>query len=202
MTGKGIMEALSFVEERYIEEAENGAVPSKRPVVRVLLPLAACLCLILTGLHFLPRQQESQKDFYSAAVQETGYASNVEKQEHKENSLVMESDMFMDEEEAYNTGEAPSLILRIEAWTENGFTAVVDGLVDTDLIPVGTVLQVEMLPEIWVETVIGDLIHVEQRVPTESDYPSGSLVRVMFRFYSEAEKILRIDTICKEDEGK
>ena len=85
MTGKGIMEALSFVEERYIEEAENGAVVSKRPVVRVLLPLAACLCLILTGLHFIPRQQESQKDVYSSAVQETGYASNVEMQEHKEN---------------------------------------------------------------------------------------------------------------------
>ena len=53
MTGKLILEAMSFIDDAYIEEASTETI-RKRRTVRYLLPLAACLCLILLGLQLRP----------------------------------------------------------------------------------------------------------------------------------------------------
>ena len=46
MTGKDLFESLSFIDERYIEEAEYCTLARKFPWLRVA-SLAACLCLLL-----------------------------------------------------------------------------------------------------------------------------------------------------------
>ena len=45
MTGKDIMEALSFADDKFIQEAQEGTMRKKSPI-RYLAPLAACLCLM------------------------------------------------------------------------------------------------------------------------------------------------------------
>ena len=118
--------------------------------------------------------------------------------EQSENDIPLEPVMGAYEDQIPASGEVPSVVLEILEWTEDGFLAAVDSLVDTDLIPVGTVLQVEMLPNLVVETIRGELVYAERRLPTETEFPVGSLVRVMFCSYSEEDKVLKIECICKE----
>ena len=48
MTGTDLLEALSFVDEKYIQEAETARLSAKIPWVKVL-SVAACLCILITG---------------------------------------------------------------------------------------------------------------------------------------------------------
>lgn len=48
MTGQELFRALSFVDERYIAEAETARLKSGIPWMKVL-SVAACLCILLTG---------------------------------------------------------------------------------------------------------------------------------------------------------
>lgn len=195
MTGKDIMEALSFADDKYIQEAQDGALKKKSPI-RYLLPLAACLCMVFFGLYMRPVPPASPAE---GALQEPGMAMDAEVHtEQSENDIPLEPVMGAYEDQIPASGEVPSVVLEIMEWTENGFVAAVDSLVDTELIPVGTVLQVEMLPNLVVETIRGDLVYAERRLPTETEFPVGSLVRVMFCSYSEEDKILKIESICKE----
>ena len=195
MTGKDIMEALSFADDKFIHEAQEGTLKKKSPI-RYLAPLAACLCLVLFGLHMRPVPPASPAE---GALQEPGMAMDAEVQtEFSENDIPLEPVMGAYEDQIPASGEVPSVVLEILEWTEVGFVAAVDSMVDTDLIPVGTVLQVEMLPNLVVETIRGDLVYAERRLPTETEFPVGSLVRVMFCSYSEEDKVLKIESICKE----
>lgn len=204
MTGKAILEAMSFVEDKYIDEAENRTLQGGM-VIRRLLPLAACICLIIVGMHFggFPGADETAPEMENAAViQETGAAPemNIIDSYHKDHSITDEADIALDQAEAIWVGEVPSVILRIEAWTDTGFAAVVEGKVDTDILPIGTAVQVEILPNIVIETVKGDIVYAQRRMPTEGDFPVGSLVRVMFRTDPGDSSILRIESIRKERE--
>ena len=196
MTGKDIVEALSFVDETYIEEAENGKIRRGNPA-RYLLPLAACLCLILSVARLIPVPQAAPSE---GAQQEPGMAMDIEvQQEHSKNDIPMEPVFGSNDIQSPGLGEVPSVVLCIIEWTEGGFTASVDSLVDTDLIPVGTVINVQMVPNMVVETIDGDLVYAERRIPTEADFPAGCLIRVMFCSYSAEDKLLTIESVCKED---
>ena len=48
MTGQELFHALSFVDERYIAEAETAQLGAQIPWVKVL-SVAACLCILLAG---------------------------------------------------------------------------------------------------------------------------------------------------------
>ena len=195
MTGKDIMEALSFADDKYIQEAQEESIGKKSPV-HFLLPLAACLCLVLFGLHMRPVPPASPAE---GAMQEPGMAMGAEVHtQYSENDVPLEPVMGAYEDQIPASGEVPSVVLEILEWTEDGFVAAVDSLVDTGLIPVGTVLQVEMLPNLVVETIRGDLVYAERRMATETEFPAGSLVRVMFCSYSEEDQVLKIESICKE----
>ena len=196
MTGKDIVEALSFVDERYIEEAEHGTIP-KTNNLRYLLPLAACLCLILSGLRPGHTAPESAQE----ATIAPGQALDIEIiQEHKDDSNVMQSDIALEEPMAPQASSVPMVILRIESWIDTGFTATVVEYLDAEFVPVGTLLLVEMSPNMVVETLSGELVTAERRIPTAEEFPVGSLVRVILQSYNEEENILLIGSICKEGE--
>ena len=48
MNGKDLFEAMSFIDERFIDEAEYGTLP--RRLVSRWLRIAACLCLVMLSL--------------------------------------------------------------------------------------------------------------------------------------------------------
>ena len=49
MTGTELFEALSFVDERYIQEAETIRLKGSIPWMKIL-SVAACLCILITGV--------------------------------------------------------------------------------------------------------------------------------------------------------
>lgn len=162
MTGKSILEALSFVDEAYIEEAETGKLPAVFPVKK-LLPLAACLGVALTGLYFadFSAAGENASDMENLQVyQEIA----VENQNKVGNALCDESEVVTDQEQQPYVSEVPSIIVRIESWEENGFTATVARHVDSEAIPIGQTVRVEFMPEADPEP--------------EEAYPVGTLVQV------------------------
>ncbi len=128
MTGKAILEALSYVDERYIDEAEAGAIRKPKAFPR-LLPLAACLCLVVFALYSIPQRTENAQQMENEAAQET-----LADMADGEAEMIREPDQVVE--------EVPSVILRLDRWDGNQFTATVVQLVDTDLFPVGTQLNV------------------------------------------------------------
>ena len=195
MTGKLILEAMSFIDDAYIEEASTETIRKRRPV-RSLLPLAACLCLILLGLQLRPVPPAAPAE---GLQQEPGMAMDVEvQQEQSANDIAVDPIMGANDIQIPGSQEVPSLVLCILEWTEDGFTASVDGLVDTDLIPAGTEINVRMTANMVVQTLRDGLVYAERITPTESDFPVGSLIRVMFCSYSAENNVLIIESICKE----
>lgn len=190
MTGKAILEAMTFVDEQYIEEAENGTIRSRKPV-RYLLPLAACLGLILAGLRFLPVTPESAPQENMEVIQETMLDSEIEiVVQEKDNFVYPESALVMDEAEAYDLNEVFMAILRIEEWTENGFIGIVEDPIYWDTFAVGDRVQVEFTSNIWTVVSENGAFHGTQRVPTEADFPTGTLVKIQSAPVSDKEAVI------------
>ena len=200
MTGKAILEAMSFVEDKYIEEAESGTFRSGT-VVRRLLPLAACLCLLLLGMRHinLPAANETEADQDNMVAQQEVKVETYYKQEsaaHDRNDYAL----VMDESEVMpDAGEVPSVILRIEGWNTEGFAATVVRNVDSQTLAPSTQLQVIFTENICIEEISGDLVQVQRREPTEADFPAGSLIRVRYQYHTD-DGILCIESICMEVE--
>ena len=195
MNRETLMDAIGQLPEELLASTAQ-LRGKKRSFPVAWVSLAACLCLVLFGLHMRPAPPASPAE---GALQEPGMAMDAEVQtEFSENDIPLEPVMGAYEDQIPASGEVPSVVLEILEWTEVGFVAAVDSLVDTDLIPVGSVLRVEMLPNLVVETIRGDLVYAERRLATETEFPVGSLVRVMFCSYSEEDQVLKIESICKE----
>lgn len=179
MTGKAILEALSFVDDEYIEEAETDTI---RPTltIRKLLPLAACLCLILWGLGFGLRKSENS----IAAMDETKAELQIVEMEKSESSHYAQNDIAL-EVEVPHISEVPHIILRIDQWNENGFTATVEQPGDFAAFKVGQSVQVVFLPNTCVEEVGNDLVQVIRKIPTEADFAVGDMVMVRYQFIGD-----------------
>ena len=57
MTGQELFAALSYVDEKYIQEAETAIIGRNTPWMKVL-SVAACLCILITGVYAYGRMQE------------------------------------------------------------------------------------------------------------------------------------------------
>lgn len=181
MTGKAILEALSFVDEEYIEEAETGTIRSALQI-RKLLPLAACLCILMLGLFclddFLPRQETTAPD----AEMQAQTAPEIIEMEKVPSGVNSECGLAFDDVEVPSITEVPSVILRIESWSDNGFTANVEHNVDAETFTVGQTLRVQFSPNVCIEVVEHNLVTVTRQMPTEEYFPAGTLVLVRYVF--------------------
>ena len=124
MNGKDLFEAMSHVDERYVDEAESKMIPKNIPWIK-LASMAACLCLILFALHNLkPNFNRTE----SMGIPE----QSVEDAQESASGVPEDTP----------TGEVPSVILYVEEMTAVGFTGTVAELVDTDIFEVGMELNV------------------------------------------------------------
>ena len=136
MNGKELFEGMSLIDDRFVEEAEH-QMPQKQtvyPIVR-LLPMAACLLLILTaalGHYGINARPEIIPPETVVGSIPTELMSPSEPQQGPKPS----------EESKYDVTEVPSVILRVEQMTEQGFIGTVEELVDTDIFQIGTKLNV------------------------------------------------------------
>lgn len=139
MTGTELFEALSFVDAKYVQEAENANLRRRTPWMKVL-SVAACLCILITGVYAYSQMQskgatESIKEAAAApeaAVEEAAPAEApaatgaAPKQESGTEEPAAEKEDFS--AAAGELEQIPYVQLRILGQTDSGFTAVAEAV--------------------------------------------------------------------------
>ena len=139
MTGTELFEALSFVDAKYVQEAENANLRRRTPWMKVL-SVAACLCILITGVYAYSQMQskgatESIKEAAAApeaAVEEAAPAEApsatgaAPKQESGTEEPAAEKEGFS--ATAGELEQIPYVQLRILGQTDSGFTAVAEAV--------------------------------------------------------------------------
>ena len=174
MNGKDLFEAISHIDERYIEEAETKAFPRKYWTNAAAL--AACLCLILFSLYSLRDPVATEG---SAAQDEETAPAGVE------------SYGGLGVPENSPSEEVPCVILYVQEQTEAGWVGIVSELVDTDIFEIGMELNVVLADQIRNETAGGSSLVVEDK---KADY-SGRYVMVQFIEYDRETRTIVVNLI-------
>lgn len=146
MTGKDLFEGLSHIDERYIEEAET-AKSISFPWLKVGA-VAACFCLLLCAFFYGNHAQSETLPDVENLLQIPPAASIPPSETPTESISVPNQGPV---------SEVPSVILRVEQMTDEGFVGIVAELVDTDVFDLGMELNV-VLPQ-----------HTNQNIIAEAD---------------------------------
>ena len=140
MTGLEILEGLSYVDPRFIAEAEN-ARPGTATPWRKWLSLAACLCILVVGAFAFGQMLPlSSKDAFVAAPEAAAPEAAPEMNDIPE---AAGSETCAPESAEITAGERQSVasaVLRVTELREDGFEAVVEE--DTDLLEAGMQVRV------------------------------------------------------------
>lgn len=194
MSGKDLFEGMSYVDDRFVDEAETRMIPKRAisPWIKVA-SMAACLCLILFSIYNL-------NQFLNLNSMEslTGESADDQAWPGQGPEEGLESEMEQDSMESAiaNTedapaGEVPSVILYVDEMTELGFTGSVAQLVDTDIFEIGMELNVIIEDDTRYETTDGN--------PAVSEDSKTSLVgayvMVQFIEYNEETQTIVINMI-------
>ena len=162
MSGKDLFEGMSYVDERFVDEAENKALPKRivSPWIKVA-SMAACLCLIIFSLYNL------QSYFNYGPTEGAGQeAADQMPEGEMENNLKDESAESKTESPAEEgAARAPETMIRILKLTETGFVGTVQNNGGFTVFENGTEITVtvdlETDPDFAPENYkIGDLVHV------------------------------------------
>ena len=192
MSGKDLFEGMSYVDARFVDEAENKTLPK-----RVVSPwihaaaMAACLCLILFSLYNLQPYLRGKTE---------GIATEGAADAMPEGAMQEQVDLESQESQI-NTpaegpiNEVPSVILFVEDMTDLGFVGTVAQLVDADIFKVGMELNVVVTDGTRHETADGS---PSMSAASKTDY-SGSYVRVHFIEYDRETETIVVNMIQKAD---
>lgn len=89
MNGKDLLEALSFVDEKYIEDAQ--CTPARRPLWQGAAALAACLALVLLGWRTVNLSKQTHKIQLAAVYDSAESVAEAALDRADSNSLMMAS---------------------------------------------------------------------------------------------------------------
>ena len=139
MTGTELIEALSFVDEKYIQEAETAKLGRNTPWMKVL-SVAACLCILITGAYALSRMQSkgAMESMIEAAAPEAAVEEAAPAEEPAATAAAPKQESAAEEpvaEEGISAAageleQIPYVQLRILGQTDSGFAAVVEAVSD------------------------------------------------------------------------
>ena len=189
MSGKDIFEGMSYVDGRFVDEAENKSYPKRivSPWSKVA-SMAACLCLIIFSLYnlqpYLSGETESIAGNCAADAMPEGVV---------EDKVDQESQVSTPAEGSLE--EVPSVILYVEDMTELGFIGTVARLVDTDIFEIGMELNVVVADGTRHETADGN---PSMSADSKTDY-SGSYVMVQFIEYDRERGTIVVNIIQEAD---
>lgn len=182
MNGKDLLEAMSLVDEKYVDEAENKGL--KRGMPMGWLSVAACLCVLIGGALFWLQpwagsDSASAENMAAADMELDGTMAG--KGNAPEASEMNYGDTMADA--AYMTTSDPSVYIRILEWNPDGFVGEVADVSAPDRgnIESGTILTVyfDDNTSVMIQTE-GQNHRWEDRMPTEEDFPVGTLVNVQY----------------------
>ena len=181
MSGKELLEAMSYVKDRYVEEAEKQALPKPRSIPWIkAVSLAACLCLVLLGLGSYLGWSGPEPPG-APGPQSPGMPGSSPQETTGTPQQTVPGDPGMP------PTEVPSVLLYVERLTDTGFIGTVAGLVDTEIFVIGTELNVTVAEGARYETSDGH--------PSEPKNPAGTYVLVQFTEYSKEEGTLVVNII-------
>lgn len=172
MNGKDLLAAMSYVDDRLVDEAEYAglSVKSSRIWIR-LAAIAACLCLIIGGMS-VSRGRSGATE----GIQET-LAGNTDREEAAQ---ATEAGGASPQETAAEAQmeQVSCVVVCIDEWTEDGFMGTVQGTADPELLPVG--LRVHAVLEDW------------QKDQTLAE---GVWVIVRFSAFDQQEQVLYVESL-------
>ena len=137
MTGLEIMEGLSYVDEKYIQEAETATLGRNTQWMKVLSAVA-CLCILVTGVY--AHQQMNMKSESAMEMEPAADAPAVGAPQAPAADCVTES--ATPEEAAGELHHVPGAKLRIVSFNQEGFTAAVEESEGCDFLAAGMQVQV------------------------------------------------------------
>ena len=137
MTGMEILEGLSYVDEKYIQEAETATLGRNTQWMKVLSAVA-CLCILVTGVY--AHQQMNMKSESAMEMEPAADAPAVGAPQAPAADCVTES--ATPEEAAGELHHVPGAKLRVQQLTEDGFVAVVEESDNCDFLTAGMQVQV------------------------------------------------------------
>ena len=163
MSGKDLFEGMSYVEERFVDEAENKTLPKRivSPWIKVA-SMAACLCLIIFSIYNLKPYLRGETE---GAGQKAAGAMPEGILEDEKEQISQES--ASDASGEKGAARAPETMIRIIEVTETGFVGTVQNNGGFTAFEDGTEI-----------TVTVDL-ETDPNFKSE-DYQSGDLVYVMY----------------------
>ncbi len=193
MSGKELLEGMTYVEDRLVEEAEVKKLPGKKVILwKRVLPVAACLCILIAGTITI----WDRLPFHAGNTDTTGDQESLQENLVAGDGSVEGSTETPEEQlPSADTGEVPSIILHIDALSEDGFTGTVSELVDTDIFDLGTELTVIVTEDATHEISTEDGYLSQDSAESKRSYEVGSLVMVQFISYDEETKTIVVNQI-------
>lgn len=177
----------SFREQSFTKNKERRNIPWMK-----YMSLAACLCVVILGAFALRDYEENMpgNDKCNSVDDTTVNDEDLDGMVNDDgltggpgNSLDGATTDFTDDgatDIGINIGEVPSVLVRIDAWQEDGFVGTVAGIVDTDIFSVGADIRVIFNENISVGIKTNGGMRFEKGAPDKADFPVGSIVRVQF----------------------
>ena len=123
MSGKDLFEGMSYVDERFVDEAEDKTLPKRivSPWIKVA-SMAACLCLIIFSLYnlktYLRGETEGITGEGAADAMPEGILEDEKDQISQESAIESPADEV-------GSVRAPETMIRILKLTETGFVGTV-----------------------------------------------------------------------------
>ena len=172
MSGKELFEGMSYVDERYVDEAEQKTIAKRvtSPWIKIA-SMAACLCLVLFSMYKVIPYWD-----WSVTEQVAGEAA-------ARPESAVEPEMGMEEQESASIADeapasrAPEMMVRIQEVTETGFIGTVENMSGFMVFEDGTQI-----------TVTVDLETNPDFDPNA--YKPDNLILVMYTSWDENEKTI------------
>ena len=117
MSGKDLFEGMSYVDERFVDEAENKTLPKRivSPWIKAA-SMAACLCLIIFSLYNLQPYLRGQTE---------GSPAEGAAEAMPESAFEVGNEQISPESAEEGAVRAPEAMIRIMEVTETGFIGTV-----------------------------------------------------------------------------
>ena len=194
MSGKDLFEGMSHVDERFVDEAETQTIPKRivSPWLKAV-SMAACLCLIVFSIYNLNRywNRGATEGLAAAGAADQispggGMGSDLESeiQQETQQSVIAAPG-------SGPSGEAHTVILRVDEMTDAGFKGTVAELTEPGIFDIGMELNVVVTEGTRHETAGGN-------PPVSADFQadySGSYVRVQFIDYNKDTGTILVNAI-------
>ena len=191
MNGKELFEGMGNIDDHFIEEAEKETISKTITFPWVKIgAMAACFGLIVCSYLFWQPHQIGQIPSDSETLDPVIESAPAIETEWKSDQADV-----VTAPDQQPVAEVPSVILRVDQMTENGFIGTVTELVDTDILDIGMELNVVYASDTRNEIVMESGSEYKSQIADQAADHTGTYVIVQFIDYNRETNTLTINLI-------